>query len=112
LQGIMVKLGKAKDPKGVTIDVTKTYDWVQVYPTEVIHDDGQQTIIGCYYWNSSRNIDVSTTIPIVDNIINLCMIPYESKNVIFCPCWFCLPSYLLFLFWANICMCYSLEFCL
>jgi hypothetical protein len=28
LQGIMVKLGKAKDPKLVTIDVTKTYDQV------------------------------------------------------------------------------------
>ncbi len=28
LQGVMVKLGKAKDPKSITVDVTKTCDQV------------------------------------------------------------------------------------
>ncbi len=28
LQGVMVKLGKAKDPKSVVVDVTKTCDQV------------------------------------------------------------------------------------
>jgi hypothetical protein len=63
----MVKLAKAKDPKSVTANVTKTYDQVQAYPTNVILDDGEQTM---------RNIDVSTTILVVDNNIDLGTIPY------------------------------------
>jgi hypothetical protein len=63
----MVKLGKAKDPKSITADVTKTYDQVQAYLTDVIIDDGEQTM-----WD----IDVSTTILVVDNNTNLGMIPY------------------------------------
>jgi hypothetical protein len=92
----MVKLGKAKNPKGVSADVKKTYDGVQLYPTKDIHDDGEQTI---------SNIDVSTTIPIVDNITNLGMIPYYYKFYIcFLVVWstllfvvFCFgPTYVLF----------------
>jgi hypothetical protein len=91
----MVKLGKTKDPKGVTANVIETYDEVQFYPNKDIHDDGLQTI---------SNIDVSTTIPVANNITNLGMIPYYYKNYIFFPWWFGLPSCLLFLFWANVCV--------
>jgi hypothetical protein len=63
----VVKLGKAKDPKSITIDVTKTCDRIQAYPTNVIPNHGEETM-----WD----IDVSTTIPIVDNITDLGMIPY------------------------------------
>jgi hypothetical protein len=63
----MVKLGKAKDPKSIIAHVTKTYDQVQAYPTNVIIDDGEQTM-----WD----INVSTTILVVDNNTNLGMIPY------------------------------------
>ncbi len=74
LQGVMVKLGKAKDPKLITVDVTKTCDQVQAQPIEVIPNDGEHIM-----WD----IDVSTTIPIIENITNLGMIPYQSKSVIF-----------------------------
>ncbi len=63
----MVKLAKAKDPKSITTNVTKTYDRVQAYPINVILDDGEQTM---------RDIDVSTTILVVDNNIDLGTIPY------------------------------------
>jgi hypothetical protein len=82
-----VKLGKAKDPKGVITNVTKTCDKVQFFSTKHILNDGQQ-IIG--------NIDVSIIIPVVDNIINLGVFPYYRKNI-YCPCWFGLPLCLLFL---------------
>ncbi len=95
-----MKLGKAKDPKGVTANVTETYDGVQFYPTKDIHDDGQQTI---------GNIDVSTTIIVTYNITNLGMIPYYCKNYIFFPCWFGLPSCMLFLVLGQR-MCYLLGF--
>jgi hypothetical protein len=62
----MVKLGKAKDPKSITANVTKNCDWIHAYPIEIIPNDGEQIM-----WD----IDVST-IPVVDNIINLGMIPY------------------------------------
>jgi hypothetical protein len=70
----MVKLGKAKDHKGVIVNVTKTCDRIQVYPIEVIIDDGQQTI---------NNIDVSTIIPVVNTITNLGMISYYFKIYIY-----------------------------
>jgi hypothetical protein len=84
----MVKLGKAKDHKGVIVDVTKTCDKIEVYLIKVNFYYGQQ-IIG--------NIDLSTIIPIV-NITNLGMISYYCKNYIFCPCLFGLLPCLLFLF--------------
>jgi hypothetical protein len=85
----MVKSDKAKDHKGVIVDVTKTCDRIQLYPIEVIIDDGQQTI---------GNIDVSTIIPVVNNITNLGMISYYCQKCIFFPCLFSLLPCLLFLF--------------
>ncbi len=58
---------RPKNPKSITIDVTKTCDQVQAQPIEVIPNDGEHIM-----WD----IDVSTTIPIIENITNLVMIPY------------------------------------
>jgi hypothetical protein len=58
----MVKLGNVKVPKGVTANVTGFCPESQFNPIENNLEEGHQTF---------GNIDVSTTIEIVDNISNL-----------------------------------------
>jgi hypothetical protein len=58
----MVKLGNGKISKGVIANVTSSYHRTQFNPIENNHDEGHQTF---------GNIDMSTTIEIVDNISNL-----------------------------------------